>query len=103
MGAGARLMPKLLAQLVALIVVFAAVCLALSLWLAAFDPGLLAARMKSPVQKGQKPWDRGFLMLLMVVYLSWLAVMALDSRRVSWSHAPFCSLALGAAMIVASY
>ena len=126
MGAGAKLMPKLLAQLVALIVVFAAilfgaagtwrwpsawaflglfvaVSLALSLWLAAFDPGLLAERMKSPIQKGQKPWDRVFLMLLMVVYMSWLAVMALDARRFSWSHAPVWIQALGAAMIVGSY
>jgi len=126
MGAGARLMPKLLAQLAALIVVFAvilfgvagtwrwpsgwaflalfvAVSLALSLWLAATDPALMAERMKSPVQKDQKPWDRVFLMLLMVVYLSWLAVMALDARRFSWSHAPVWIQVLGAVMIVASY
>src|SRR6185312_264320 len=126
MSTGARLMPKLVAQLVALIAVFAAilfgaagtwrwpsawaflalfvgVSLVLSLWLAATDPALLAERMKSPVQKDQKPWDRVFLLLLMVVYLSWLAVMALDAKRFSWSHAPLWIQVLGAAMILASY
>jgi protein-S-isoprenylcysteine O-methyltransferase Ste14 len=126
MGAGARLMPKLLVQLAALIVVFAAilfgaagtwrwpsgwaflvlfvaVSLALSLWLAVTDPALLAERMRSPVQKDQKPWDRVFLLLLVVVYVAWLAVMALDARRFSWSHAPLWIQVVGALLIVASY
>ena len=126
MGAGARLMPKLLVQLAALIVVFAAilfgaagtwrwpsgwaflvlfvaVSLAVSLWLAVTDPALLAERMRSPVQKDQKPWDRVFLLLLVVVYVAWLAVMALDARRFSWSHAPLWIQVVGALLIVASY
>ena len=126
MGAGARLMPKLLVQLAALIVVFAAilfgaagtwrwpsgwaflvlfvaVSLALSLWLAVTDPALLAERMRSPVQKDQKPWDRVFLLHLVVVYVAWLAVMALDARRFSWSHAPLWIQVVGALLIVASY
>jgi protein-S-isoprenylcysteine O-methyltransferase Ste14 len=126
MGDGSRLIPKLLAQLVAMIAIFAAILfgaggtwrwpsawaflalflaasLALSLWLAAVDPALLAERMKSPVQKDQKPWDRVFLLLIMVVYLSWLAVMALDAKRFSWSHAPLWIQVLGAALILASY
>lgn len=126
MGAGAKLLPQLLVQLVALVAVFAAILfgaagtwrwswgwafialfvvlsLALSLWLAVIDPALLAERMKSPVQKDQKPWDRVFLLLLAVVYLTWLAVMALDAKRFGWSHVPLWMQLLGGMLIVDSY
>lgn len=82
---------------------FLAVGLAVSLWLAAIDPGLLAERLKSPVQRGQKAWDRVFLMAVAVVYVGWHLLMAADARRFGWSHVPVAVQVLGAAMIVASY
>ena len=65
----------------AFLALFAATSLAISLWLAGIDPGLLAERMKSPVQKEQKPWDRVFLGVIAVGYFAWLALMAWDARR----------------------
>ena len=126
MGEAGRLVPKVLAQIAALLVVFAAILFgaagtwrwpsgwvflalfgalstALSLWLAQTDPGLLAERMKSPVQRDQKPWDRIFLGVLSVVYVGWLALMALDARRLGWSHAPVAVQVAGGLLVVASY
>jgi protein-S-isoprenylcysteine O-methyltransferase Ste14 len=126
MGAGARLIPKLLVELVVMLAVFAgvlfgaagtsdwptgwaflalfaAVSTGLSLWLASVDPGLLAERLKSPVQKGQKPWDRVFLMVVAVGYFAWLALMAWDARRMAWSHVPLWGQAAGALLILCSY
>ena len=126
MGAGAKLIPKLLLQIVLMLVVFAGVMfgaagtldwptgwaylalfavvtLVISLWLASIDPGLLAERMKAPVQKGQKPWDRVFLLVLAVVYFGWLALMAWDARRMAWSHVAVWVQVAGGVLIVASY
>lgn len=126
MDAGKRLIPKVLAEIAALMVAFAIllfgsagtwawpsgwaflvlftlVSLVLTLWLARADPGLLAERMKSPIQKGQKPWDRVFLGILSVVYAGWLALMALDARRFGWSDVPLSLQIVGALLIVASY
>jgi protein-S-isoprenylcysteine O-methyltransferase Ste14 len=125
MGAGARLIPKVLLQIVLLLLVFAAVLFgaagtwdwpsgwaflalfgvlsaALSLWLAAADPALLAERMKSPVQKAQKPWDRIFLGVVAVAYFAWLLLMAIDARRLQWSHVRLWAQVVGALLIVAS-
>ena len=126
MGGGARLIPKLLVQIVVMLAVFAALLfggagtwawpsgwaflalfaaltLAVSLWLAKADPSLLEERMKSPVQRGQKPWDRVFLSLIAVVYLAWLVLMAEDARRFAWSHAPLAVQVAGALLIVVSF
>jgi protein-S-isoprenylcysteine O-methyltransferase Ste14 len=126
MGPGARLIPKLLLQIVVMLAVFAGVLfgaaatldwptgwaflalfaaasLAISLWLAAIDPGLLAERMKSPVQKEQKPWDRVFLLGVAVGYFAWLALMAWDARRMALSHMPLWAQVAGGALIVLSY
>ena len=126
MGDAARLVPKVLAQIAALLVAFAAILfgaagtwdwpsawaflalfgalsVALSLWLARADPALLAERMKSPIQRDQKPWDRVFLGTLSVVYVGWLVLMALDARRLDWSHAPLAVQVAGALLTVVSY
>jgi protein-S-isoprenylcysteine O-methyltransferase Ste14 len=126
MGPGARLIPKLLVQIAAMLAVFAAILFGaagtwrwpsgwaylglfgavstvISLWLAVADPDLLAERMKSPVQPDQKPWDRYFLGVVMVIYAAWLALMAVDARRMGWSHVPVGAQVAGALLIVASY
>ncbi|WP_293372391.1 isoprenylcysteine carboxylmethyltransferase family protein [Phenylobacterium sp.] len=126
MGPGAKLIPKLLLQVVAMLAVFAvaifgaagtwdwpsgwaflalfaATSMVISLWLAAIDPGLLAERMRSPVQRGQKPWDRVFLLGMVVGYFAWLVLMAWDARRMSWSHIPLWAQVFGGLLIVASY
>jgi protein-S-isoprenylcysteine O-methyltransferase Ste14 len=125
MGAGAHLIPKVLFQIAVLslvfvaflfgaagtwdwpsawayIALFAVLSVVLSLWLASVDPDLLAERMKSPVQKDQKPWDRLFLGVVAVVYFAWLLLMAVDARRFGWSHVPLWVQIVGALLIVAS-
>jgi protein-S-isoprenylcysteine O-methyltransferase Ste14 len=126
MGPGARLIPKLLVEIVltmavfagalfgaagtldwpsgwAFLALFAATSAAISLWLARIDAGLLAERMKSPVQKQQKPWDRVFMLGVAVGYFAWLALMAWDARRMAWSHVPLWAQVAGGVVIVASY
>nr|MEA2798525.1 hypothetical protein [Phenylobacterium sp.] len=126
MAAGSNLVPKVLVQIALMLIVFAAILfgaagtldwpsgwaflglfgvlgVSISLWLAKADPDLLAERMKSPIQRGQKPWDRLFLGGLSVVYFAWLALMGLDARRMAWSDVPLWVQVLGALLVVFSY
>lgn len=126
MDAGKRLIPKVLLQIAVLMAVFAALLfggagtwrwpsgwaflalfaainLAVTLWLARADPGLLQERMKPAIQRGQRPWDRVFLGFLSVVFLGWLVLMGVDARRMGWSHISLPLQVVGALMIVASY
>jgi protein-S-isoprenylcysteine O-methyltransferase Ste14 len=126
MAAGANLIPKVLFQIAVMLIVFAAILfgaagtwdwpsgwvflalfgvlgVSVSLWLAKADPDLLAERMKSPIQRGQKPWDRLFLGGLSLVYFAWLALMGLDARRMAWSHAPVWVQVVGALLLAISY
>ncbi|HEY5105383.1 MAG TPA: isoprenylcysteine carboxylmethyltransferase family protein [Caulobacteraceae bacterium] len=72
---------------------------AATLWLAAADPELLAERMKPPIQRDQKPWDRLFMLAAMIVFYGWMAFMALDARRFAWSHMPVALHSLGAVLV----
>jgi protein-S-isoprenylcysteine O-methyltransferase Ste14 len=54
-------------------------------WLAGYDPGLLAERMSSFVQRGQSAWDKLFMVCVSVGWCGWLMVMAFDARRFHWS------------------
>jgi protein-S-isoprenylcysteine O-methyltransferase Ste14 len=73
--------------------------IAVSLWLARHDPALLRARLSAPVQRDQRPWDRLFLAAGALVFVSWLALSALDARRLQWSLVPLWAQALGAVLI----
>ena len=126
MGPGARLIPRLLVQIVAMLAVFAALLfgaagtwrwssawiflgffglltLVVSLWLAKVDPGLLEERMKPIVQRDQKAWDKLFVSLVGVLFLAWLVLMGLDARRFGWTRAPVGLQGLGAVLLAASY
>jgi protein-S-isoprenylcysteine O-methyltransferase Ste14 len=126
MAAGANLIPKVLLQIALLLIVvavflfgaagtwdwpsgwaflalFGLLSVSVSLWLAKADPDLLAERMKSPIQRGQKRWDRWFLGALSVVYFAWLGLMGFDARRMAWSHAPLWAQVVGALLLVISY
>ncbi|THD64499.1 MAG: isoprenylcysteine carboxylmethyltransferase family protein [Phenylobacterium sp.] len=82
---------------------YLAASLGVSLWLAKADPALLEERLKSAYQKDQKPWDRVFMTLVIIVYAGWTALMGLDARRLGWSHVPVWAQGLGAVLIVLSY
>jgi protein-S-isoprenylcysteine O-methyltransferase Ste14 len=66
------------------------------------DPALLAERMKPPFQKGQPVWDRIFMAILAVLFLSWLISMGLDDRY-RWSHVPDWLRAIGAAAMLVGW
>lgn len=73
--------------------------LAVTLWLARRDPGLLKERMGDPFQKGQVLWDKVFMALIIVVWYGWLVLMALDAKRWGISHMPEALNDAGAVLI----
>ena len=126
MGPGAKLIPKLLLQIGLMLAVYGVLLfgaagtldwpsawaylavlggasLAVSLWLAWADPGLLAERMRPPLQRDQKAWDKLFFLAVGVIFLAWVALMGLDARRFAWSHAPLGFQVVGALLTLASF
>jgi protein-S-isoprenylcysteine O-methyltransferase Ste14 len=63
------------------------------------DPGLLAERMRSPIQKEQKRWDKVLIALLLLLYVGWLVVIELDAERFHWSSVPLAVQVIGAILI----
>ena len=57
----------------------------IGVWLAGYDPALLAERLGSFVQRGQSAWDKLFMLCVSVAWCSWLVLMGLDARRFHWS------------------
>jgi hypothetical protein len=45
------------------------------------------------------PWDRIFMIILMTVFVGWLALIGADARRFAWSHVPVWAEGMGAAMM----
>lgn len=76
---------------------------AIGIWLALTDPGLLAARMASPFSADQAPRDRVVMALIALAFSVWLPAMALDARRFGWSHAPLWTQVLGAVLVLAAF
>lgn len=81
--------------------VFCALSFVTLIYLYFKDPALLKERFGSPIQEGQKPWDRVLLSLFFLEFLVWYAIMPLDARRFGWSPVfPFWTRAVGAVLIV---
>jgi protein-S-isoprenylcysteine O-methyltransferase Ste14 len=72
--------------------------IAVGLWLAKHDPGLLAERLSPTMQRGQKGWDKVFMACVFVLWGSWLVLMALDARFHA-SETPAWAPPLGAILI----
>lgn len=73
--------------------------LAVTLWLAWRDPGLLKERMGGLFQRGQAFWDKMFMGFVVVVWHGWLVLMALDVKRWGFSHMPEVLTDVGAVLI----
>ena len=73
----------------------------ITVWLARHDPGLLAERMKFPVRREQPPWDRILTGLILLGFVGWTALAAIDAVRFYWSEMPVILQGLGWALIVA--
>src|ERR1051325_10652520 len=67
--------------------IFIALCYAPLIYLYFKDPALLKERFGSPLQEGQKPWDKVLLSVFFLEFLVWFAIMPLDARRFGWSPA----------------
>lgn len=73
--------------------------LCISVWLARHDPDLLKARLTSPFQANQRPFDRAVIIAFGPFYLAWHALIGLDAERLQWSSAPLSLQILGAALV----
>ncbi|CAB3769123.1 methyltransferase family protein [Paraburkholderia solisilvae] len=56
------------------------------LWLARYDPALLAERMSMFVQPAQSRWDKRFMLGAAISWLGWFVLIGVDARRLH-SHA----------------
>jgi protein-S-isoprenylcysteine O-methyltransferase Ste14 len=70
--------------------------------LARDDPGLLAERMKLPIQRDQPVWDKMVMAALLPLFVAWLALMGLDAGRFHWSSMSSGFQLAGAAGILVS-
>ena len=52
---------------------------------------LLAERMRSPIQKEQKAWDKVLIGVLLLLYVGWFVLIELDAERFHWSSVPAVS------------
>jgi protein-S-isoprenylcysteine O-methyltransferase Ste14 len=85
------------------VVLFMIFTITLSLWLVKANPGLLAERLTGIGKADQEVWDKVLYGVLTVLFLGWLALMALDAARFGWSHVPVWVQALGALVLVGSF
>jgi protein-S-isoprenylcysteine O-methyltransferase Ste14 len=67
-------------------------------WLGRHDPGLLAERLRSPIQRGQLPADKLLMVAFVPLWFGWFVLMGLD-RRFGWSSVPLRLELLGAALL----
>ncbi|HLH87628.1 MAG TPA: isoprenylcysteine carboxylmethyltransferase family protein [Xanthobacteraceae bacterium] len=74
--------------------------IAISLWLSQHDPGLLAERISSPIQRGQAAADKMILLFICVAWPAWLVFIALDAQRWRLSHLPIWAQGAGALLIL---
>ena len=70
-----------------LIGLWTAFAVATIVYLIRYDPALLAERMKvSPVQKGQKSWDKVLMLLMFIVGIGLYIIPGFDVVRYQWSE-----------------
>lgn len=64
--------------------------------IARHDPQLLRERMRGPIQKEQKPWDKALLGVILVLCLAMPVVAGIDAVRLQISNMPVGLEVLGA-------
>ena len=68
-------------------------------WLARRDPGLLAERLGSLIQREQKGWDKLLMGVMLAMWIAWLGLIGFDAKRFGWSDVPLAFQALGFALL----
>jgi protein-S-isoprenylcysteine O-methyltransferase Ste14 len=71
-------------------------------WLARHDPGLLAERLGSPIQRGQERSDKIFMAVLILLWVAWFVLMPIDAVRLRLTQLPVWAQAVGALLIALS-
>jgi protein-S-isoprenylcysteine O-methyltransferase Ste14 len=85
------------------LILFFSFVVALSLWLIRHNPGLMQERMDGLRAADRKAWDKGFLMLMNILFLAWLLVMPLDAVRFHWSRMPAWLQVVGTVALLCSF
>jgi protein-S-isoprenylcysteine O-methyltransferase Ste14 len=68
-------------------------------WLARHDPALLAERLGSLIQREQKGWDKLLMVVMLTLWVGWLALIGLDAGRYHWSEVPLLLQGAGFVLI----
>lgn len=71
----------------------------ISLWLYKYNPNLLAERSKSPLQKGQTKIDTIIMLIIVVAFICWYPLIAIDANFYHWAYVPFSLQVLGAIFV----
>ncbi|MGA9796644.1 MAG: isoprenylcysteine carboxylmethyltransferase family protein [Rhizomicrobium sp.] len=83
--------------------IFAAGAAFMGAFLIRRDPGLLSARLNSRLAQGQPLWDRIFMLGAVAGWCAWLALMALDAKRLHPSQMPVGVEVAGALLVIAGF
>jgi protein-S-isoprenylcysteine O-methyltransferase Ste14 len=77
--------------------------LATTIYLAIYDPALLAERSRFRFAEDQKRWDRYVLIMIYVLMFAWFIIMPLDAKRFGWSPSfPAWLKVLGGLLLIPS-
>lgn len=88
----------------ALIIIYSVWAGIMTRWLVKHDPDLLRERAKwSPIQEGQKSWDKVVTTALLVSGIALFVVPGLDAVRYQWSSLPWFVELIGFLLIIASF
>ena len=82
---------------------FAIVGMASGIAIGRSDPALLRERMRSPVQREQKSWDRGLMIAMFTIWMAQYIVAGLDAVRFHTSDMPVWLNVAGAIAIAAGF
>jgi protein-S-isoprenylcysteine O-methyltransferase Ste14 len=72
----------------------------LVLWLQKHNPELLQERMKGPIQRDQKTWDKIFVAATMPSGIAFLVMLGFDAVRYGWSNPPLYLKVIGFATLI---
>jgi protein-S-isoprenylcysteine O-methyltransferase Ste14 len=82
---------------------FLTTTIAATVYLYVKDPALLAERYRKPGTGNQKLWDKTLLAFIMIVFVIWVVIIPLDSKRFSWTTKyPVILKYIGASMLLFS-